>query len=334
MEYSIFCIYIPYIFVLEMQGRLTLTLIQFNKKGGCKMEWVERMIATVDYIENHLTSDIMYDEVAKIACCSMHQFGRVFSYVVGTSLSEYIRRRRLTLAALDLQNGDVKVIDIAIKYGYNSPDAFTRAFFGMHGVTPKLARTFGVKLKAFPRIIFQVSIKGDVEMEYRIEEKQDIKLVGMVKNIERQSANTMASDWKEAGGEVWNTWEEFLNGGTNEKISDEYKLYREPMWQMGFTKTLENGETLLAIGAQADNRTITDLQTYTIPANKWAVFTVKGNLSGKEHPIDAMWTRITTEWFGACGYKRAADYEIEVYPPGDTSSDNYTCEIWIPIIKE
>ena len=294
------------------------------------MEWIERMTATVDYIESHLDDDIMYDEVAKIACCSMHQFGRVFSYITGLSLSEYIRRRRLTLAALDLQNGNTKVIDIAIKYGYNSPDAFTRAFFEMHGVTPKTARTLGVKLKAYPRITFHISIKGDVEMEYHIEGKQCINLVGVVKHIKRQSANTVAYNWKEAAGEVWDVWEQFLNGGSNEKISH---LYHAPMWQMGFTETLENGETLLAIGAEADTNVVTDLQTYTIPANKWAVFTVRGSLSGKEHPIDAMWTRITTEWFPTCGYKRVADYEIEVYPPGDTSSDDYTCEIWIPITK-
>lgn len=86
----------------------------------------------------------MYDEVAKIDCCSMHQFGRVFSYVVGISLSEYIRCRRLTLSAFDLQSSNAKIIDVAMKYGYNSPDVFTRAFFGMHGVTPKVAR-FGSK---------------------------------------------------------------------------------------------------------------------------------------------------------------------------------------------
>ena len=294
------------------------------------MEWIERMTATVDYIEAHLTDDIMYDEVAKIACCSMHQFGRVFSYVIGISLSEYIRRRRLTLSALDLQSGNTKVIDVAIKYGYNSPDAFARAFLGMHGITPKEARTLGVKLKAFPRITFQISVKGEVEMEYRIEEKKDINLVGIVKHIQRQSANTMANDWKEAAGEAWDVWDEFLNGGTDKKLSDN-KLYCAPMWQMGFTKTLENGETLLAIGAEADTKAITDLQTYTIPASMWAVFTVRGSLNGKDHPMDAMWTRITTEWFPTSGYKRAADYEIEVYPPGDSSSDNYTCEIWVPI---
>jgi AraC family transcriptional regulator len=294
------------------------------------MEWIERITATVDYIESHLDDDIMYDEVAKIACCSMHQFGRVFSYIIGISLSEYIRRRRLTLSALDLQNGNTKVIDVAMKYGYSSPDAFTRAFLEMHGVTPKKARTLGVNLKAYPRITFHISIEGDVEMEYRIEEKQGINLIGVVNHIKRQSANAVANDWKEVAGEAWDVWEQFLNGGTNEKISH---LYHAPMWQMGFTKTLENGETLLAIGAEADTNIVTDLQTYTIPANKWAVFTVRGSLSGKEHPIDSMWARITTEWFTTCGYKRAADYEIEVYPPGDTSSDDYICEIWIPITK-
>lgn len=314
-----------------MQGTLKSPLLRLNTKGWCKMEWIERMTATIDYIEDHLDEDIMYDEVAKIACCSMHQFGRVFSYIIGISLSEYIRRRRLTLSALDLQKSSMKVIDVALKYGYNSPDAFTRAFYEMHGVTPKMARNLGVKLKAYPRITFHISIKGDVEMEYRIEEKQEIKLTGMVRKIQRQSANIVANDWREVAGEVWNIWDEFLNHGMNEKIRDQYKLYRAPMWQMGFTKTLENGETLLAIGAEADDNILTDLDVYTIPANKWAVFTARGNLSGKEHPIDEMWTRITTEWFTTCGYKRAADYEIEVYPPGDTSCDDYVCEIWIPV---
>jgi AraC family transcriptional regulator len=315
-----------------MQGSLNLPLIKLNTKGGCRMEWIEKMTATIDYIESHLDDDIMYDEVAKIACCSMHQFGRVFSYIVGISLSEYIRRRRLTLSAIELQKGNVKVIDVALKYGYNSPDAFSRAFLEMHGVTPKAARTFGVKLKAYPRITFHISIKGDVEMVYRIEEKQDINLIGSVKHIKRQSANADANDWKEAAGEVWEAWDEFLNGGTNDRICH---LYHAPMWQMGFTTTMENGETLLAIGAEADTNTNykTDLEIYTVPANKWEVFTVRGSLSGKNHPIDAMWTRITTEWFPSYGYKRAADYEIEVYPPGDTSSDDYSCEIWVPITK-
>lgn len=298
------------------------------------MEWLIRMTAALDYIENNLTNDIMYDQVAKLACCSMHQFGRVFSYMVGVPLSEYIRRRRLTLAALDLQDSSLKVIDIAMKYGYDSPDAFTRAFSNMHGVTPKEARNAGVRLKAYPRITFHLSIKGDREIEYRIEEKDCINLVGTVTRMKKQTANTVANDWKEASDEAWGVWEDFFQKGPDEKIANAYKLYRAPMWQMGFTETLENGETLLAIGAEADAGVETNLQAFPIPANKWAVFTVRGSLNEREHPIDAMWTRIVTEWFPTCGYKRSADYEIEVYPPGDTNSDEYICEIWIPIDKK
>lgn len=292
------------------------------------MEWLERMTMTINYIEDHLTDNIMYDEVAKLACCSMHQFGRVFSYVVGVSLSEYIRRRRLTLAALELQGSQNKVIDIAFKYGYESPDSFTRAFHHMHGVTPKEARHFGVKLKAFPRITFQINIKGVVEMEFRIVDKEEIKLVGLVRQIERQSANNNAESWKDAMGEEWQIWDEFLNKGMNQKLVG---AYHAPMWQMGYTKTLDSGETLLAIGAEADATAYPDLQSYTIPSSKWAVFTVKGSLSTNEHPIDACWTRITTEWFPTSGYERAGNDEIQVYPPGDTSQENYECEIWVPI---
>lgn len=294
------------------------------------MDWINIMTSTIDYIEDHLADDIMYDEVAKIACCSMHQFGCIFSYIVGIPLSEYIRRRRLTLSALELQNSNVKIIDIAMKYGYNSPAAFTRAFLTMHGIPPRQARSLGVKIKAYPRITFNLTIKGNLEMEYRIEEKDEIHLLGVVKQINRQSANTTSNNWKESLGEVWHIWEDFFRN-IDKKLYD-HKLYRNPMWQMGFTKTLENGETLLAIGAEAKEDILTDLDTYVIPANKWAVFTVKGSLNGKDHPMNAMWTRITTEWLPTFGYKRAADYELEIFPPGDTNSDDYTCEIWVPII--
>jgi AraC family transcriptional regulator len=292
------------------------------------MEWLERMSSSIDYIERNITENILYDEVAKLACCSMHQFGRVFSYIVGVSLSEYIRRRRLTLAALELQGSQTKVIDVALKYGYESPDAFTRAFQNMHGITPKEARTLGVKLKAYPRITFQLTIKGVDEMEYRIVEMPDIQLVGMVKQIERQSANHEAKSWKESMGTEWEVWHEFLNQGMDQRLS---KAYHAPLWQMGFTKTLENGESLLAIGAETNVEDYPDLQTSTIPAGRWAVFSVKGSLSKSEHPIDAMWTRITMEWFPASGYVRSNNYEIQVYPPGNTDSNDYISEIWIPV---
>ncbi|QUI21674.1 helix-turn-helix transcriptional regulator [Vallitalea pronyensis] len=193
------------------------------------------MTKVIDYIEEHITEDFDFSDVAKIVCCDIYQFGRIFSYVVGISLSEYIRNRRLSCAAIELQTGKVKVIDIALKYGYTSPESFSRAFRQMQGVSPKEARSLGVKLRLYPRITFYISVKGDVDMEYRIEEKGIIKGVGVVKNFGKWTANKDAENWKKQMDELWLFWEYFLNFGMNKVIRDRYKLYRQPFWQMGVT---------------------------------------------------------------------------------------------------
>lgn len=298
------------------------------------MEFLSRMTEVVDYIEEHITDDIDFNDIAKIVCCGVYQFGRIFSYVVGIPLSEYVRRRRLTLAALELQSGNTKVIDVALKYGYNSPDSFTRAFHAMHGVTPKEASTLGVKLRLYPPITFHISIKGDVEMEYRLIEKEEFKVLGTVKNFGKWTANSECDNWKERMGDTWGLWDEFLNKGMNDKIAKEYKLYRSPLWQMGVTHTLDNGETVIAIGAESDGKNYPDLATLTIPKSTWAVFTAKGKLAQDEHPLDALMTRIVSEWLPTSGYEKSMNYEIQVYGPGNTKSDDYTCDIWIPVKRK
>lgn len=126
------------------------------------MDWLDRMNNAMEYVETHLSDTIDYDIVARIACCSTYHFQRMFPFITNVSLSEYIRRRRLTLAAFELQQSGTKVIDIALKYGYESPEAFSRAFKKMHGVMPMSARDKGVTLKAYPRLSFHISIRGDV----------------------------------------------------------------------------------------------------------------------------------------------------------------------------
>lgn len=299
-----------------------------------RVEFLTRMTEVVNYIEEHITDDINFNDMAKIVCCGVYQFGRIFSYVVGISLSEYIRRRRLTLAALDLQSSKSKVIDIALKYGYNSPDAFTRAFQNMHGITPKEASVLGVKLRLYPRITFHISIKGDVKMEYRIVEKSEIKVIGVVKNLGKWTANNQANNWQERIGDKWKFWGEFFDEGMNDKIRDEYKLYRSPFWQMGVTQTLDNGETILAIGAESDGKDYPDLDMFEVPASTWAVFTAQGTLNQDNHPIEVLMTRIVTEWLPTSGYIKSMNYEIEVYGPGNTQSDDYACEVWIPVKRK
>lgn len=135
------------------------------------MDWITRLNNTILHIEEHLTGEIDYAALSQLACCSSFHYQRMFAYMADIPLSEYIRRRRMTLAAADLQSGE-KIIDVALKYGYASPTAFNRAFQGVHGVAPSLAKDSGVPLKSFSPIRFKITIKGAEGMEYRIEKKR------------------------------------------------------------------------------------------------------------------------------------------------------------------
>ena len=296
------------------------------------MDFLGRMNQVADYIEAHLTEDMVYSDLAGIVCCSVYQFGRIFSYVVGVSLSEYVRRRRLSQAALELQSGDKKVIDVALRYGYNSPDAFTRAFSAMHGVTPKEACTLGVRLRLYPRITFHISIKGDADMEYRIEQKSAVHCVGIVKNFGKVKVNRDAEHWTDERPDIWQYWDHFLGFGMNIVIRDRYKLYRPPFWQVGVTQMLENGDTVVKIGAEARaGEEYPELTRFDIPANTWAVFVAKGTLNQKVHPIAQTMTRVLAEWLPVSGYELIKGIDLETYGPGNTQSDDYFCELWLPV---
>ena len=173
------------------------------------MEWLDRLNDALNYIEDNLKSEIEYEMAAKIACCSTYHFQRMFSYIAGVPLSEYIRNRRLTMAALDLQNGD-KVIDVALRYGYESPTSFNRAFQKVHGVSPSAAQKEGTALKAFPRISFKITIKGDTEMEYRIVNKEAFRVVG----VQIPLSNDIEKNFQE----VPKFWQQVAQNGTLSQI--------------------------------------------------------------------------------------------------------------------
>jgi AraC family transcriptional regulator len=147
------------------------------------MDLLKNMNDAMKYIEEKLTNEIDYKVIARVAHCSEYHFKRMFSFLAGITLSEYIRRRRLNLAAFELNKSDIRIIDVTIKYGYSSPDSFTRAFQNLHGVTPSEARNNGKQLKAYPLMTFQLSIRGGNEMNYRIEEKEAFNIVGIMKRV-------------------------------------------------------------------------------------------------------------------------------------------------------
>ena len=144
------------------------------------MDWICGLQKAIDYIENHLTEKIDYEAVAKQGYSSSYHFQRVFGILCGVTMGEYIRNRRLSLAGSELAATDAKVIDVALKYGYESPDSFTKAFKQFHGITPSEAKKDGSNLKAFSRMSVKITLSGGSVMNYKIVEKEAFDIIEKV----------------------------------------------------------------------------------------------------------------------------------------------------------
>jgi len=293
------------------------------------MEWPERMNAAIDYIEDNLAGEIDFNEAAKIACCSTFHFQRIFFAVNGVTPAEYARRRRLTLAATELSSGNTRVIDIAMKYGYDSPDAFTRAFRNVHGVTPLAAREPGVKLVAFPRISFHIILKGGNDMDYRIIEKPAFDVVGKARKFTTVNGENFRK--------IPQFWDEFIHDKNGEKVLMELTQGKTgPVTgadSLGVC-TGEGGmeEFTYGIGVEKPEKAVpAGFDVIHIPAATWAIFESIGPMP---KAIQDVTVRIFQEWFPSTGYEHDAKPELEVYLPGDTSSQDYHCQVWMPIIKK
>ncbi len=285
------------------------------------MEWLKRLNLAIGYLEENLAEEIHYEEAAKLACCSTFHFQRMFSYLAEVPLSEYIRRRRMTVAAFELMNTDEKVIDIAMKYGYDSPTAFNRAFQSIHGVSPSEARKKSVSLKAYPRISFQISIKGEKEMNYKIEKKDAFRIVGVK---ERFSMNV-----EEGFAKVPLFWKRTIEAGL---IPELCKLIdKEPAALLGISSGMDGKEFDYFIAAVSDKEIPQGMEESVIPAADWAIFECVGPMP---EAIQNLQKRIMTEWLPASGYEYADAPDIEVYPEGDQGADDYRCEVWLPVRKK
>jgi AraC family transcriptional regulator len=285
------------------------------------MEWLERLNASINYLEDYLEKEIDVGQAAKIACCSIYHYQRMFSYMAGIPLSEYIRRRRMTVAAFELQNSEIKILDLALKYGYESPTSFNRAFQSVHGVAPSVAREEGIHLKAYPRMVFLISIKGAAEMNYRIEKKDAFRIVGVKEH--------MALNVEENMNQVPMLWAETFQNGMFGKIVS--LANGEPGGILGVS-TCMNGKDLDYYIACATNHPVLDnMFEFVVPPATWAIFECIGPMPAA---IQEMQKRIVTEWLPASGYEYADAPDIELYPEGDTSSPEYRSEIWLPIRKK
>ena len=292
------------------------------------MDWSERMNAAIDYIEENLAGEIDFNEAAKRAYCSTFHFQRIFFAINGLTPAEYTRRRKLTLAATELASASSKVIDVATKYGYESPTAFTRAFRSLHGVTPQAARQPGVKLTAFPRISFHILLKGGNDMDYRIIEKPAFDVIGRAREFTNINGENLIK--------IPQFWEEFMDSEDNKMISELGWSKLGPVTGAECLGVCIAGETMevftYAIAVEKPEGTnVADFDVIHIPATTWTVFESIGPMP---KAIQDVTVRIFQEWFPSTGYEHDAKPELEVYLPGDTDSPDYRCQVWIPIVKK
>jgi AraC family transcriptional regulator len=283
------------------------------------------MNQALTYIEEHLAEEIDMRQVERLALCSEYHFRRMFSFLAGVPLSEYIRRRRLTLAAFELLHSEARVIDLALKYGYSSHDAFTRAFASLHGVTPVEARSRGQILKAYPRMTFQLTIKGAIEMNYRIVEKAPFRIVGLMKRVPLiyQGVNPeIAGMWQSLDAETI---------ALLKSLSD-----IEPAGMISASTNFsegrqDGGELDHYIGVATTKEPPANLARLDVPASTWAVFESVGPFP---ETLQNIWGRIYAEWFPSSGYEQTPGPEIVWNEGKDTSLPNYRSEIWIPVKKQ
>lgn len=281
------------------------------------MEWTKRLNQSMNYIEEHLTDEIDIGQLGRIACCSSYHFQRMFTYMAGVTLSEYIRRRRMSLAAVDLQNTDAKIIDIAEKYGYHSPTAFNRAFQGIHGIAPSSARDEGISLKSFPPITFKVTVKGAEEMNYRIEKRDAFRIIGVSSPLFQEIEKNFTI--------VPNMWQNASMDGTIQKLAG--MMDAEPYGLLGISACSDEEEWKYFI-AVSSTKECGGFEEYTVPASTWAVFPGEGT----NQSIQELEQRIVTEWLPSSGYEYANAPDIEVYINPDPQNAKY--EVWIPVTKK
>lgn len=285
------------------------------------MEWTEAISEAVKYIESHLTENITMYDVADHVNISPFYFHKGFSILCGYTITEYIRNRRLALAGEDLLTSDITVIDLAMKYGYDSPDSFTKAFARFHGYPPLTVRKNKTMCKAFAPLQLTISLKGGYAMDYRITTKEAFSVLGASKKFRYENASR----------EIPAFWQEHYASGKGEHVCGMFGINIDP--QMGN----ESFEYLIADLYNPSKDIPDGFTVISIPAFTWAVFPCKGALPDSMQDINI---KIFSEWLPALkDYEFAAGYCVEMYDmpskyPNGTNDENYYTEIWLPIKKK
>ena len=290
------------------------------------MELLMQLNRAVEYIEAHICDDLALGDISRVTSYSVYHFGRLFYYIAQMSLSEYIRRRKLSLAAAELQGNSVKVIDLAVKYGYDSADSFTRAFAKQHGITPTAARRRGAMLTIFPPLSFQIQIKGVQGMNWRIEEREAFEVFG----VERIFGNDEV-------GIVPDFWTELRENGEMDKLiaatnGEDTAVGEDILRAVCGYNEVEGDRFPYLIGAiKTPDCNTAGYTIAKVPRSTWAVFrSEKVDYMGVA--MKELFDRAYQEWLPSSDYEWAAMPDLELYYT--TADGKFYDECWIPIKKK
>lgn len=291
------------------------------------MDWISGIQRAVDYVEAHITEELDFCEIAKQAYSSSFHFQRVFSILCGFTLGDYIRMRRLSLAGSELAATNTRILDIAMKYGYDTQESFSRAFTRFHGVSPSQARS-GVNLKSFSRLSVKLILDGGNIMDYRIETKDAFKIVCKKISVSCKKELTTA--------EISDFWRQSGMDGTIPalcKYIPENNIFNKCIVGACFGKDATDTNFPYAIGAHYNGVPVTekDFTVEEIPAHTYAVFKCVGTMP---EAFNKLYQQIYREFFPASEYQPCGGTDFEAYPSADVSDPGYTCEMWIAVEKK
>lgn len=286
------------------------------------MNWTDDLNRAMDYIEDNLQEEIGMAEIAKRAACSEFHLQRMFPYMTGMTLSDYIRRRRMSQAALDLAAG-TRVIDVAHRYGYESPTSFARAFRDLHGIAPSEAQRGTVKLKTYPRLAFAMQVKGEEAMEYRIEKRAEFRVVG----------HATGGDWtmENSGEKAAEFWTKLGEDGAK-RIHDALALMdgSEPNGLLGVSFCNEQGFKGYLVGVATNASCPEGMEEHIVPCATYAIFDCTGPMPDA---IQKLQHRILAEWLPSSDYEWAPKADVEVYFGPNMKDQDYRSQVWLPIQK-
>lgn len=284
------------------------------------MEWIHQMNQALDYIEHNLTNTLSMDAIAQQALCSEYHFTRFFSFITGIPLNEYIRRRKLTNAGIELKSTSISILELSQKYGYESPNSFTRAFHKLHGITPSEARQTHKPIKSYARLHFELSLKGTEPLTYRIAHAKAMTYFGVVHRTTYDEAYESIPDFIR-------TCE--ADKITNQIVKDGFG--NDETWLSSVISDCEDGHIEYLLGLECHPNAIpAHYQSIDIASGQWAVFSMY--LEKESDTIITLWKRIFKEWFPSSGYEFAKAPRIE--HTFKTPEGKLQVEAWVPIVQK